>query len=80
MKTVLIWDQCGQEMIKFAVLDGDYRRLNRTYINMGSEDEDELNCLVYNNETGKYLLNFSEEFPYNTVKEGAFVIVAGILP
>lgn len=81
-KTVLIYDQCGQEEIQFAVLDGDYSELNGIYINNAhqeQEDQDRLNDLICDEEGG-YKINLLDQFPVDAVKDGAVVIVAGFLP
>lgn len=81
-KTVLIYDQCGLEPIKFYVLEGDYTHLNHVYINGSEDDEakaDELSSLMYGKD-GQVKLKAKKGFPYKAVKAGAAVIVAGFLP
>lgn len=82
MKTVIVWDQCGQEDVQFAVVEGDYRELHRIYINNAhqeQEDQDRLNDLIYGEE-GEVIVRLLSDFPVDAVKEGACVIVAGFLP
>ncbi len=89
MKTVVIWDQCGTEQIKFFVADGDLTRFNLLYINTYTEKTssgrkmekllNELNKLVYD-QAGNTLVKFLDDFPADEVKTGAKVIVAGFLP
>ncbi|MEI7296645.1 hypothetical protein [Paraburkholderia tropica] len=82
MQTVLIWDECGQNDIRFVVLDGDYSELNGIYVNNSLqeiEDQDRVNDLIYDDE-GLYKVEFLAEFPIEAVKSGAIVIVAGFLP
>ncbi len=82
MKTVLIFDQCGEAPIEFYVLKGDYSRLADVYVNSTEADEalaDELNDLFYDAE-GKKLLKPKKRFPVNAVKNGALVITCGFLP
>jgi hypothetical protein len=82
MKTVLIWDECGQQDIMFVVLDGDYSELDGIYINNAGqeqEDQDRLNDLIYDTH-GEVIADFVKAFPVDAVKEGACVIVAGFLP
>ncbi|MBB3004417.1 hypothetical protein FHX57_006799 [Paraburkholderia tropica] len=82
MQTVLIWDECGQNDIRFVVLDDDYSELNGIYVNNSlqeSEDQDRVNDLIYDDE-GRYKVEFLVEFPVEAVKAGAIVIVAGFLP
>lgn len=83
MKTVMIYDQCGQDDIKFAVLDGDYSHLNGAYINSTETSDDvaeELSDLLYDPESGNNRVELLEHFPIDAVKNGAIVIVAGFLP
>jgi hypothetical protein len=92
MKTVLIYDDC-HEAIRFFVLDGDYRSLDKVYINAcldGTKKEqkayekkqDELSDLMYGkkNSGGSFKPEALDAFPVEAVKEGAAVIVAGFLP
>lgn len=82
MKTVLIFDQCGNEPIQFTVLDGDFKHLQGVYINDACNDEarqQELSDLLYNTQ-GEYRLHFEDTFPTDAVRNGAEVIVAGFLP
>ena len=82
MKTVLIYDQCGQEPIKFYVLEGNYSHLDGVYINEADSQEhlqDELSNLMYT-EKGRVIPMEHGCFPTHEVKNGAPVIVAGFLP
>lgn len=85
MKTVMIYDQCGQDPIEFIVLEGDYRRLNGVYINASSTGKDgeklqrELDNLLYTKK-GKRHHKPLNQFPVAEVAAGAFVIIAGFLP
>lgn len=81
-QTVVIWDQVGQDDIKFAILDGDYSELDGLYLNNAhqeQEDLDRLSNLIYD-ENGKEIATFVDKFPIDLVKAGAVVIVAGFLP
>lgn len=84
MKTVIIYDQCGQDEIKFYVLDGDYTHLDGIYINNASQSEalqDELTNLFYDPDTGQELLTPENSFPYSAIsRDHAMIIVAGFLP
>jgi hypothetical protein len=81
LKTVLIYDQCGQAPLRFYVLGEDYRHLHGTYINSDSNDnlQDELSALLG-------LADYPDSrphldvFPVDAVKEGAAVIVCGFYP
>jgi len=85
VKTVLIYDQCGEVPIKFAVLDGDFSHLDRIYINMATKDstnrrrQDELSSLVYD-KAGQTIMRFYDKFPYKAMGPNTKVIVAGFLP
>lgn len=82
MKTVLIYDQCGQEPLKFRVVDGDYSHLEGKYGNCTlttEKESDEINELVFNKDW--YLLeDFTQTFPTQAVVEGAKVVIIGFLP
>jgi len=81
MKTIIIYDQCGEHAIQFFVVDGDYSHLNNVYIN-NTEDQaktDELSDLLYG-EDGRIQLKAYKKFPIKAAKEGANVIVAGFAP
>ena len=89
MKTVVIWDMCGQEPIKYFILDGDFTRLAGLYINTYTEKTPEgrkkekllteLSKLTYD-KIGTFLPVLLDDFPVQAVKDGAQVIVAGFLP
>lgn len=81
-KTVLIYDQCGQEALKFYVFDGDYRHLEGVFINSvesPQELQDELHDLLFDEE-GQYVVKLKTKFPRKAVVGGAAVITAGFLP
>lgn len=83
MKTVLIYDQCGQAPLEFYVLEGDYSHLDKIYINHINHDAklmDELCDLLYDAETGASLLVPELNFPVNAVSKDTKVIIAGFLP
>lgn len=85
MKTVVIWDQCGQEAVQFFVVDEDVTRFNQLYINTYTKDKkqakllDELSAFTYDAE-GNFLHTLLDDFPVEAVKQGAAVIVCGFLP
>ena len=81
-KTVLILDWCGEQPIEYAVLHGDYTKLDRLYINMVGNDrdlEDQLSALLFN-ENGQSKLTTYKIFPYRAMGPNTAVIVAGCLP
>lgn len=83
MKTILIWDMCGQEPIQFVILDGDYSHLDGIFINHVDHDPaliDELYNLMYD-KAGQYRQKLRRKFPIKTVrKPDTKVIIAGFLP
>jgi hypothetical protein len=82
MKTVIIYDQCGQEDISFAVVDRDVTHLAGIYVNNCNQDAalcDEL-CDMFYDDQGRCIIPLSSEFPVDAVKAGAPVITCGFLP
>jgi hypothetical protein len=75
-KTVIIYDQWGQEDLTFGVTELDCEGLNNLYINAfdtNDEDTKRLNEII--DQT-----NFSTDFPCQAVKDGATVVVIGFIP
>ncbi len=89
MRTVVIWDNCGQEPLQFFVVEGDWSKYDRLYINTYTEKTaegkkldrllKELSGFMYGFE-GNMLQSLSKEFPIDEVKAGARVVVCGFLP
>lgn len=82
MKTVIIYDQCGEDDIKFRVVDGDFTHLQGKYVNSvdtSDAEADEINTVVFD-ENWHLLGDFTTEFPVEAVREGAKVVVIGFLP
>jgi hypothetical protein len=82
MKTVIIWDQL-EAGIDFVIIEGDYRHLDRMYINHPDHPEekiDELSKLMYDQTTWRLRNVHLKEFPTEIVKSGSAVIVCGFLP
>lgn len=89
MKTVVIWDMCGEAPIKYFITDGDLSQLDGLYINTYTEKTPEgrkkekllieLFKLTYDKK-GNFLPALLDAFPVQAVKDGAQVIVAGFLP
>ena len=82
MKTVIIWDSCGEDDIKFLVVQGDYIHLDGVYLNSNATaaQEDELNDLVM--DEGQ-MRKMSDEFPlreFSTSLSNIQVIVCGFCP
>lgn len=86
MKTIMIWDTCGAEPIKFAVLDGDYSYLNETYIGEAANTEESeakiagLEALTLDDDNGRFKITFLDSFPVHLVEPDTKVIVAGFFP
>jgi len=81
MKTIFIYDQCGQATVSFFVLEGDYRHLNNVYVN-SLEDEDkqqEILNLIYNEE-GTVNVEMLQNFPVEEMRQPCYVVVVGFLP
>lgn len=77
--TIVIWDTCGEDEIKFFVVEKDISHLNNVYINSSStteEKEDELN--QYMPEEGLHMV---DSFPYSQyISMETAVIVCGFIP
>lgn len=84
MKTVVIYDQCGQEDLKFFIAEGDFSELNNKYINCtdtSDEDADKINNLLgYKDDGSGELIDLLSEFPVQAVIDGAKVITVGFFP
>lgn len=84
MKTILIFDQCGDAPIQFAVLQGDYSRFSKVYIGTNSDDEsevalqDELYDLMYDSK-GKLKVDMYQTFPINSFDLNTAVVVCGFV-
>lgn len=80
MKTIVIWDDYGMSPIKFFYLIGDYRHLDKVYINSTENQalQDELSDIVYESD-GREKVDMTERFPLPLQPDDA-VIVAGFLP
>jgi len=79
-QTVVIWDSCGVEAIRFFVVDADITHLNDVYINSTDssyEAQEELNKRLFDDEGRE--LPYLRDFPVEAVKNGASVIVAGFM-
>ena len=66
MKTIVIWDSCGEEPLKFFVVYEDKSHLNGCYINGAHEEAvDELYTILGYNEDGIPKVEMLSEFPIN---------------
>jgi len=80
----MIWDECDGDII-FMVLDGDYSRFDKIYINQYTKDEskeelvDELCDLIYDKD-GNRKLKSTDTFPVEQIDQNIIVIVCGYLP
>lgn len=84
-KTVIIWDQLMEEPLSFIVLDGDYSKFDRIYINASAETSEEQTlidelCDFMYTKNGERKHETTVNFPVAAVAAGAKVIVAGFLP
>lgn len=85
MKTVLIYDSCGTDPLRFAVVEGDWSKYQGLYINTWTKDKklqkllEELYTKTWT-EDGQCLLDLTEEFPVDAVRSGANVVTIGFLP
>jgi len=82
MKTVIIYDQCGQEDIKFFILEGDYRKFHNKYINSVDNPpklDEELYTILYTSD-GVLKQSYVKEFPVEAVRDGAEVVIIGFFP
>ena len=76
MKTVIIFDSCGEEDLKFYIVDGDWSILDKFYVGCTSPTVEQEKLMVQLLEKESYV----KEFPVEAVKEGAKVIVHGYAP
>ena len=74
MKTIFIFDQCGESAIKFFIKEGDYSHLDDKYIGSCGDDEflDELNSIQE--------LDWLDSFPVDSFEKGDKVVVIGFIP
>jgi hypothetical protein len=84
MNTIIIYDQLGEEPIKFLVLKGDYSKFNLLYVNSTDSDEalvDEFLGMLYD-DSGELVagLDWRDEFPVSATYADSKVIVAGFIP
>lgn len=82
MKTAIIYDQFGEKDIEFYVIEGDYSRLDKVYINSYEGDEDlqgELYHLMFNEEGDQILKKASKEEFCKAISKGAKLIVCGFI-
>jgi hypothetical protein len=75
MKTIVIFDSCGQSNIKFFVKEGDFSEFNNQYVN----DE---NC---SEEASDFINSLKEEdaleiFPMEYINPDLRIIVCGFIP
>jgi hypothetical protein len=82
MKTIVIWDQCGQSPIESFVLEGDYTHLNGVYINIAGDQEkqDELDEILSYDDFGRPKVKMLNGFPSDIYEVGDVVIVCGFVP
>lgn len=90
-KTVVIIDQCGQDDLRFLVVDEqDIQSLDGVYIGTcapdgrSDEDHDRMCDQVWSlisDESGEaFRTDLLNEFPTQAVRDGANVVVIGLIP
>ena len=84
MKTICIYDQCGEEPISFFILDGNFEHLHKVYINQGDREnqEKELDKILYDSD-GFFIPKILKEFPreeFLSNPSGYKIIVVGFIP
>ena len=80
MKTVVIYDQCGEDVIQYFVVNADISHLDRTYVNQSEESKcNELNKILFNDNCD-IAVTLLKAFPVQEVIDGAKVIVVGFVP
>ena len=80
-RTIFIYDSCGEEAIKFKVLDGDYSHLDKVYVNVGDYPslEDEVVALFCPD--GSAVEHMLGAFPHEEYAPGeTAVVVVGFIP
>lgn len=80
MKTVLIYDQCGESDLKFSVVDGDWSKFNNVYVNSVFDISTELCDILFPDGSEGISIELRDEFPVDAVRNGANVVVIGFLP
>lgn len=85
VRTILIYDQCGEAPIRYTVLDGDLSRFDKVFINRASDDEalqEELSNLLYDEKTGTERVRWSDKFPkrFLLANPDAIIITCGFIP
>ena len=83
---VVIWDQLGQEPLRFFVTQIQrFLEMDRLYINTYTDDADEeaklaeLCTLMYDDD-GNCKQTMLDTFPCDAVRAGASVVICGFLP
>lgn len=82
IKTAVIFDRC-EANIEFYVLNGDYRHLDNIYINDFDNEEElnnELDSLFYEDNGKNRQEEVSKTEFEQAIREGATMIVVGLLP
>lgn len=80
MKTVLIYDQCGESELMFAVVNGDWSKFNNVYVNSMSNLSTELCDMLFPDGGEELYINLQDNFPIDAVRSGANVVIIGFLP
>lgn len=83
MKTIVIWDLCGEGPLQYFVVKHDVTHLDGTYINSTKcpeANQDELGSLIFD-DLWREKIKMYHKFPMKSVREpDSKVIVCGFLP
>lgn len=82
MKTIVIFDQCGQEPLSFFISQKNLTSLDNVYINASNtskKKEEKALALIYNKD-GKLKPKMLESFPVDKVDADTKVITIGFIP
>jgi hypothetical protein len=74
MKTIVIWDTCGEDRIRFFVAPGDWEELDQAYLNSSDSSDEQIarmELMLYS--AG---INLSEGFKNNSRVLNAFPLEA----
>ena len=77
MKTLFLFDQCGEEEPKFFELEGDFSHLNQVYVNSldKQSEQEELTNILYT-EAG----HIRQKLFLQPTRDWDFFVLVGFLP
>ena len=81
MKTLITYNDC-QTDLQYCIIDGDYSHLRGVMINSGHnvELEKEASNLLFDNDSGEFLLSFSNDVSIVENKNWDKVVIVTFLP